>query len=149
MLCNFAKLRQVIVASCTLALCNDSLYLCRLYKKVWNPRTFVPRTEPFIKKSITGLTLILTTLEGHPQKNRLSEYVAARISLPPACRCSWNWSFSNLLQIIVVIYPSNCMIRIAHDIFWRLHERGFIVEKSVDQLFCEQCSRWVSNAAYH
>lgn len=38
--------------------------------------------------------------------------------------------------------------RIAQEIFWRLHKRGCIAEKSVDQLFCERCSMYVLDAHF-
>lgn len=34
---------------------------------------------------------------------------------------------------------------IAQDIFWRLHERGFISKESVDQLQCQQCDRFLAD----
>ena len=44
---------------------------------------------------------------------------------------------------MIIIFTFNCITRIAQEIFWRLHKRGFIAEKSVEQLFCEHCSMWV------
>ncbi|KTF77417.1 hypothetical protein cypCar_00043710 [Cyprinus carpio] len=36
-----------------------------------------------------------------------------------------------------------CMI--AQDIFWRLHERGFLLEDTVEQLRCESCQRFLAD----
>ena len=37
----------------------------------------------------------------------------------------------------------NCLFscRICQDIFWRLHERGYISQDTVDQLQCQNCDR--------
>ncbi|XP_077053752.1 methionine--tRNA ligase, cytoplasmic-like isoform X2 [Siphateles boraxobius] len=34
---------------------------------------------------------------------------------------------------------------IAQDIFWRLHERGFLLEDTVEQLRCESCERFLAD----
>uniref|UniRef100_A0A671SEK6 Methionine--tRNA ligase, cytoplasmic n=1 Tax=Sinocyclocheilus anshuiensis TaxID=1608454 RepID=A0A671SEK6_9TELE len=34
---------------------------------------------------------------------------------------------------------------IAQDIFWRLHERGFLLEDTVEQLRCESCQRFLAD----
>ncbi|KAJ8358934.1 hypothetical protein SKAU_G00154590 [Synaphobranchus kaupii] len=34
---------------------------------------------------------------------------------------------------------------IAQDIFWRLHERGFLIEDTVEQLRCERCLRFLAD----
>uniref|UniRef100_A0AAX7SBX0 Methionine--tRNA ligase, cytoplasmic n=1 Tax=Astatotilapia calliptera TaxID=8154 RepID=A0AAX7SBX0_ASTCA len=34
---------------------------------------------------------------------------------------------------------------IAQDIFWRLHERGFLIEDTVEQLRCENCQRFLAD----
>ncbi|KAF7664575.1 hypothetical protein LDENG_00169560 [Lucifuga dentata] len=34
---------------------------------------------------------------------------------------------------------------IAQDIFWRLHERGFLMEDTVEQLRCENCQRFLAD----
>ncbi|XP_051562038.1 methionine--tRNA ligase, cytoplasmic-like isoform X1 [Myxocyprinus asiaticus] len=34
---------------------------------------------------------------------------------------------------------------IAQDIFWRLHERGFLLEDTVEQLRCENCQRFLAD----
>lgn len=34
---------------------------------------------------------------------------------------------------------------IAQDIFWRLHERGFLLEDTVEQLRCERCERFLAD----
>ncbi|MFT7801301.1 methionine-tRNA ligase, cytoplasmic [Arapaima gigas] len=34
---------------------------------------------------------------------------------------------------------------IAQDIFWRLHERGFLIPDTVDQLHCENCQRFLAD----
>ncbi|KAA0712656.1 Methionine--tRNA ligase, cytoplasmic [Triplophysa tibetana] len=34
---------------------------------------------------------------------------------------------------------------IAQDIFWRLHERGFLLEETVEQLRCESCQRFLAD----
>lgn len=34
--------------------------------------------------------------------------------------------------------------RIAQDIFWKLHKRGFVLQDSVEQLHCEKCDRYVA-----
>lgn len=35
--------------------------------------------------------------------------------------------------------------RIAQNIFWRLHERGFLIEDTVEQLRCETCQRFLAD----
>ena len=37
------------------------------------------------------------------------------------------------------------LCRIAQDIFWRLHERGFLLEDTVEQLRCEGCRRFLAD----
>lgn len=36
-------------------------------------------------------------------------------------------------------------LRIAQDIFWRLNERGFLQEDTVEQLRCETCERFLAD----
>lgn len=40
-----------------------------------------------------------------------------------------------------IFYP----FRIAQDIFWRLHNHGFLVEDTVEQLRCENCLRFLAD----
>ncbi|XP_062853536.1 methionine--tRNA ligase, cytoplasmic isoform X2 [Trichomycterus rosablanca] len=35
--------------------------------------------------------------------------------------------------------------KIAQDIFWRLHERGYLLEDTVEQLRCENCQRFLAD----
>ncbi|XP_062519425.1 methionine--tRNA ligase, cytoplasmic-like [Corticium candelabrum] len=35
--------------------------------------------------------------------------------------------------------------RIAQDIFWRLHERDYLLKESVDQLLCSKCDRFLAD----
>ncbi len=37
------------------------------------------------------------------------------------------------------------VLRIAQNIFWRLHERGFLLEDTVEQLRCESCQRFLAD----
>ena len=34
---------------------------------------------------------------------------------------------------------------IAQDIFWKIHKRGFITDETVEQLFCEKCTRFLAD----
>jgi methionyl-tRNA synthetase len=38
-----------------------------------------------------------------------------------------------------------CFYRVAQDIFWKLHQRGFILKDSVEQLQCVQCDRFLAD----
>lgn len=47
---------------------------------------------------------------------------------------------STPVDVIVSVF-----VRIAQDIFWRLHERGFLLEDTVEQLRCESCQRFLAD----
>ena len=34
---------------------------------------------------------------------------------------------------------------VAQDIFWKIHKRGFITDETVEQLFCEKCTRFLAD----
>ena len=52
--------------------------------------------------------------------------------------------FVSMFCITALFFASvNCLFscRICQDIFWRLHERGYISQDTVDQLQCQNCDR--------
>ena len=64
----------------------------------------------------------------------------------------WLWNlckstampFVSMFCITALFFASvNCLFscRICQDIFWRLHERGYISQDTVDQLQCQNCDR--------
>ena len=54
------------------------------------------------------------------------------------------YAFVSTFCITALFFASvNCLFscRICQDIFWRLHERGYISQDTVDQLQCQNCDR--------
>lgn len=97
------------------------LLLCLMCGIVLSCRRYVGNIMIFMLRSTIGLTSILTILVVPVPLNKPSKS-------------------SSHPHTLTLSHPH----RIAQDIFWRLKERGFVSEDTVEQLQCQQCNMWVT-----